>query len=403
MTINQGLKSIVENTPNFSNQGLENTVNTIKIGWVAKSIDLDTEIQNNTVLTNSQKTDLKDTINNLPHINVGRFIGDLLRHSESIIDGSIVPAPDADSAASFLELLQTVQSLQTIIPQLFGVPSSAKSRDIDDHFGTLNGILLQTEDSSEPVFTKLKNSISFLNSAGLSTHTSLQTAIDNLKNFIIQLQDDSTDFQQTLDSFGTALANAQTDFNNALANEPYLSKKNDLIDSKNKINTQVSLENSNLTGIRTYTENLTDNLAYTNLATNNKFSALMSKVAQNKNWQTYFTNYNKRNSSRNPLYSQQDQISDILKLKGLPDVVDHFDLESVASKAKRDSRLITTVSFQGLTTEQSINAACDFLKISKANKNIYALSQSLLANMNKHDVDVIKNQIDVNEQADSIN
>jgi len=403
MTINQGLKSIVENTPNFSNQGLENTVNTIKIGWVAKSIDLDTEIQNNTVLTNSQKTDLKDTINNLPHINVGRFIGDLLRHSESIIDGSIVPAPDADSAASFLELLQTVQSLQTIIPQLFGVPSSAKSRDIDDHFGTLNGILLQTEDSSEPVFTKLKNSISFLNSAGLSTHTSLQTAIDNLKNFIIQLQDDSTDFQQTLDSFGTALANAQTDFNNALANEPYLSKKNDLIDSKNKINTQVSLENSNLTGIRTYTENLTDNLAYTNLATNNKFSALMSKVAQNKNWQTYFTNYNKRNSSRNPLYSQQDQISDILKLKGLPDVVDYFDLESVASKAKRDSRLITTVSFQGLTTEQSINAACDFLKISKANKNIYALSQSLLANMNKHDVDVIKNQIDVNEQADSIN
>ena len=403
MTINQGLKSIVENTPNFSNQALENTVNTIKIGWVAKSIDLDTEIQNNTVLTNSQKTDLKDTINNLPHINVGRFIGDLLRHSESIIDGSIVPAPDADSAASFLELLQTVQSLQTIIPQLFGVPSSAKSRDIDDHFGTLNGILLQTEDSSEPVFTKLKNSISFLNSAGLSTHTSLQTAIDNLKNFIIQLQDDSTDFQQTLDSFGTALANAQTDFNNALANEPYLSKKNDLIDSKNKINTQVSLEKSNLAGIRTYTENLTDNLAYTNLATNNKFSALMSKVAQNKNWQTYFTNYNKRNSSRNPLYSQQDQISDILKLKGLPDVVDHFDLESVASKAKRDSRLITTVSFQGLTTEQSINAACDFLKISKANKNIYALSQSLLANMNKHDVDVIKNQIDVNEQADSIN
>ena len=39
---NKGLKSLAESTPNFSNQGLENAVSDLRIGWVAKSIDLDT-------------------------------------------------------------------------------------------------------------------------------------------------------------------------------------------------------------------------------------------------------------------------------------------------------------------------------------------------------------------------
>jgi hypothetical protein len=64
MTVNKGLLSLVENTPNFSNQALENAVNTLKVGWVIKSSSLDTDIQNNTVLTTSQKNDLKDDINN---------------------------------------------------------------------------------------------------------------------------------------------------------------------------------------------------------------------------------------------------------------------------------------------------------------------------------------------------
>ena len=63
MTVNKGLLSLVENTPNFSNQALENAVNTLKIGWVIKSFQLDTAISDNNVLSLSQKNDLKDLIN----------------------------------------------------------------------------------------------------------------------------------------------------------------------------------------------------------------------------------------------------------------------------------------------------------------------------------------------------
>ena len=90
MTINKGLSSLVDNTPNFSNQALENAVDTLKLGWVLKGSQLDSVIASNTILTTSQKNDLKDTINNVTHLNVGRTLGDLVRHSASIIDGTII-------------------------------------------------------------------------------------------------------------------------------------------------------------------------------------------------------------------------------------------------------------------------------------------------------------------------
>ena len=90
MTVNKGLLSIVENEPNFSNQALENAVATLKLGWVAKSSTLDSLIVTNPILTASQKTDLKDAINNIPHINLGRVLGDLVRHSATIIDLSLI-------------------------------------------------------------------------------------------------------------------------------------------------------------------------------------------------------------------------------------------------------------------------------------------------------------------------
>ena len=129
MTVNKGLLSLVENTPNFSNQALENAVDTLKVGWVIKSSHLDTDIQNNTVLTTSQKNDLKDDINNIGHINLGRVLGDLVRHSNSIIDATIVPVPaDETQTEDFLGILQNVQTVQGLIPELYGVPASDKAR-----------------------------------------------------------------------------------------------------------------------------------------------------------------------------------------------------------------------------------------------------------------------------------
>ena len=83
MTVNKGLRSLVENTPNFSNQALENAINQFKIGWVLKSFQLDSVIESNAVLTTSQKTDIKEEINNVAHINMGKVLGDLIRHTNT--------------------------------------------------------------------------------------------------------------------------------------------------------------------------------------------------------------------------------------------------------------------------------------------------------------------------------
>jgi len=412
MTVNKGLLSLVENEPNFSNQALENAVNTLKVGWVTKSFELDSVIASNGVLTTSQKNDLKDDINNVTHLNLGRVLGDLIRHSATIIDGSIIPGdPDIltgdQGQGSFLEILQNVQTIQDSIPELYGVSASDKSRSVNDHLGTLNNIFTTTEDSSAPVFTSLLESINFIVTADLATETALETAYDNLKNFINSVVADSTDFQETLDNFATAVATAHTNFNNALASEPYLTHRNNLIAQREKINVQVALENSNITGLRTYVESLSNNLAFTSLAEDETLRQLMSKVAQNKQWQTYFENYENEKENLNPIYNTDTDsdksavIDQVLADSGLPDVTDATDLAAVAAKAQRDTR-IDTANYDRYSVEQQITKSCEQLGITTANRTITALSGTLLRNMNQHDRDEIARQLDLNESANTL-
>jgi hypothetical protein len=412
MTVNKGLLSLVENTPNFSNQALENAVNTLKVGWVTKSFELDSVIASNGVLTTSQKNDLKADINNVTHLNLGRVLGDLIRHSATIIDGSIIPGDPnivtgEQGQGSFLEILQNVQSIQGLIPELYGVTASAKSRAVNDHLGTLNNIFTTTDDSSAPVFTSLLESINFIVTADLATETALETAYDNLKNFINSVVADSTDFQQTLDTFATAVATAHTNLNNAMAAEPLLTHRTNLINMREKINVQVALENSNITSIRTYTESLSNNLAYTSLAEDATLRQLMSKVAQNKQWQTYFENYENEKENLNPIYTTNTDsdksavIDQVLADSGLPDVTDATDLAAVAAKAQRDTR-IDTANYDRYTVEQQITKSCEQLGITTANRTITALSGTLLRNMNQHDRDEIARQLDSNESANTL-
>lgn len=409
MTINKGLSSLVDNTPNFSNQALENAVDTLKLGWVLKGSQLDSVIASNTILTTSQKNDLKNTINNVTHLNLGRTLGDLVRHSESIIDGTIIPLDDVGNphATTFLEILQQVQTVQGLIPELLGVPASDKARSVNDHLGTLNNIFGTTEDSTEPVFTTLLESISFIVNSDLTTETALETAYDNLKNFINSVVADSTDFQETLDNFATAVATAHTNFNNALAAEPLLTHKNNLIAQREKINVQVALENSNLVNIETYVETLSNNISFASMGEDTELRGLLSKVAQNKNWQTYFENYENERDNLNPIYNIESDsaksavIDQVLASRGLPDVTDATDLEAVAAKAQRDTR-IDTANFDRFTSEQIIEKSCVQLGITTTNRTISALSGSLLRNMNQHDRDTIAQQLDLNESADTI-
>ena len=409
MTVAKGLKSIAENEPNFSNQALENAITELKLGWVIKSSELDTAIQDNNVLTTSQKNDLKDDINNISHLNIGRVFGDLIRHTNTILDGSIIPVDPADNpvAHTFLEILQNVQTLQGLVPEVLGVPASDKKRAVDDHLGTLNNVFISTTDSTAPVFTTLKESISFIAGASLATETALESAYDNLKNFLTSIRDDSTDFQQTLDTFATAVATAHTNFNAALASEPYLTHRTRLVEMREKVNVQVALENSNLTGILTYVDTLSSNLSYAALAEDSELRKLIANVAQDDNWRTYFDDYETNQANLNPIYTtdtdsdKSSVIDQVLADSGLPDVTDSTDFDAVASKAKRDTR-IDTSNFDRFTSEQIIEKSCVQLGITTTNRTISALSGSLLRNMNQHDRDTIAQQLDLNESADTI-
>lgn len=408
MSVNKGLKSLAESSPGFSNQALENAINQFKVGWVLKGFQLDSVIESNAVLTTSQKTDIKEEINNVAHINMGSVLGDLLRHTNSILDATIVPVPSSEpQTATFVELLQTVQAIQTIIPNLFGVSASDKSRGVNDHFGTLNKKFVETEDSTAPVFTTLREAITFINNAGLSADTALQTAYDNLKNFINSVVADSTDFQQTLDTFSAAVATAHTNLNNALASEPYLSNKTKLIETREKITVQVALEKSNLSGIRDFITALTTHSSFASLAQDETLKKLMLNISQNKEWKNYFENYTENSANLNPLYtinSDSDKsavVEQVLRDRGLPDVLDSVDLDSVSQKAQRDNR-INTANYDRLTVEQQITQSCEQLAITTANRSIYNQSQSLLDNMNQHDRDQVATALDLNESSNTL-
>ena len=407
MTVNKGLLSLVENTPNFSNQALENAVNTLKVGWVIKSSTLDSLIVTNPILTASQKTDLKADINNVSHLNLGRLLGDLIRHSATIIDATIIPLNDGDPASTFLEILQNVQTVQGLIPELYGVPAEDKSRAVNDHLGTINNIFVDTEDSSAPVFTTLLESIKFIVTANLATETALETAYTNLISFINDMVADSTDFQTTLDSLAAAVATAHTNLNTALAAEPLLTHKNRLITMMNEINAQITRENANLVGLETFIETLSSNQSFASLAEDTTLRRLMSKVAQDKNWQTYFEDYETNQNNLNPIYttntdSDKDAIIDqVLADSGLPDVTDATDLVAVAAKARRDDR-IDTAGYDRLTVEKQISDASKQLLITTANRTIFSLSNTLLNNMNKRDRDKIAKQLDLNQSANTL-
>ena len=425
MTINKGLLSVVENEPNFSNQALENAVNEIKAidkddghQFILSQFLLDTAIHDNTVLTTSQKNDVLETLYaEQPHLHVGRYLNDAIRHSASIIDGSIIPGdPNIltgdQGQGSFLEILQNVQTIQALIPELYGVSASEKSRAVNDHLGTLNNIFTTTEDSSEPVFTRLKRIMQLIDTNSRTTGA-LNLAISNvaagnlnLRTFLDGLVADSTDFQQSLDNMVTLAANKYATLNtriSEIAGDP----TTDLVAIREQITTQVALENTNVSGIRDYVDTVSNNVIYTSLAGDKDMRKLLATVSQNADWRSYFNDYEANQSNLNPVYKTDTDsdksalIDKVLQDSGLPDVTDSLDLEAAANTAKRNTRIDTT-NFNNFTAEQIIDKSCDQLGITTANRTIIALSGTLLNNMNQHDRDTIARQLDLNQTTDTI-
>tara|TARA_B100000683_G_scaffold140254_1_gene136439 strand:- start:1588 stop:2832 length:1245 start_codon:yes stop_codon:yes gene_type:complete len=411
--IKKGLSTLIDIDPNFSDQAIENSVNDIKLGWVIKSFELDEVITANAVLSVSQKNDIKDTINNVPYLNLGRLFGDLLRHTKSVIDGSILPVTDAGNPTpgTFEEILGSVQSLQGMIPLLYGGTAKDKSRGVNDHLGTLNNVLLESEDGSTlSAMAMLKESVQFIVPFNLSTETALETAYDNLKAHINTLTDDSTDIEHRtplLTPLSNAVATAHTNFNNGLNTNTFLAKRDQMQLAEQKIEKQVSLENSNLTTIRDYIQSLITTQTFAGLGSSDEMAELLSKVSQAPEWINYYKTYKENFAGLNPIYTtdsntdKEAMVDEIYTNSGLPDVGDHLDLVAVAEKAKRDDR-IDTAGFDKLVHQDVITKACLQLNIQIANRSIYTQSELLLENMNKEDRAKISRALDFNESVDTL-
>jgi hypothetical protein len=168
---------------------------------------------------------------------------------------------------------------------------------------------------------------------------------------------------------------------------------------------QIQKEKNNLGTIRTYSESLTSILTYRSFAGSSKINDLIAMSAQNAVWKDYFSNYETRLNQINPLYdtvsdsSEEEQINAALKRKNLPDVGTYLDTDSVAKKALRDTRLMTRLGDSGRTTEQIIEQSCILLGINITGKDVYAQSKSLLANMDNHDRETVKQEILLHRQA----
>jgi len=423
MTVNKGLTSLVNSSPNFSNQALENAINDIKAvdkddgyQFIKSQFDVDTAIHNNTVLTTSQKNDALETLYAAQsHLQIGRYLNDIVRHTNTILDGSILGVIEGIEdfpRGGFLEILQMVQSLQTTLPSLYGVSAKEKSRGVNDHLGTLNNIFIETEDSSAPVFTRLKDIMQLID-INARTTTALNTATaavrfsnNALVTFLSSVVADSTDFQTSLDNAVNTAAGNMANLNtriSQIAGDP----TTDLVAIRDSITTQQNLENTNITSLRTYIESQSDYQAYVGLADDDDLRKLMARVAQNSNWITYFTDYKLNESRSNPIYTTTKDsdksavIDQVLRSSGLPDVLDPLDLDAVADKAKRDDR-IDTKGFDRIFVEDQIISSCRQLNIDVSGKDIYELSRRLLNNMNQNDRDKIALALDLNEQSNTL-
>ena len=91
-----------------------------------------------------------------------------------------------------------------------------------------------------------------------------------------------------------------------------------------------------------------------------------------------------------------------MRLRGLPDVLNHHDLVSVGKKLLKDTRLSSAISNEGKTVEELIEKSCQLLGIEIEGRDVYSQSKLLLDNMNKHDVDSIKKELENSQATDTL-
>lgn len=394
MAVLKGLKTLVNTSPNFSNQSVQNGITNCNTGFIAKTRTLLTKTNSNTVLTNTQKTSIKNAINTNTYLNV-KYLDDLDQHTIKILDGSLGeqdPNDDRPNTGTFLQHLSEVQGFIVTIPTLYGVSADSLQRGIDGHFGTIAGKI-------DSKLETLNQTMNFLNQQSVSTDSAYQTALQNMSNLIDTLED-STDLNlSTFDSLVTAIITASNNFHTTLSTGIYTQYYNNLVSVRDSIETQISLERSNLGSIFTYSDTLTTHNIYQSFASEKDIATLLSRLSQNPDWKKYFDDYETNSKYDNALYnnpasdsSVNEIVESVMRLRGLPDVIDYTDVKSVSQKALKDVRIKSKISDSGKSTEQIIDDSIEILGLNVTG-SIYSKSKVLLENMNNNDKEIIKNEL----------
>jgi len=401
--VKQGLRALANTSANFSNQAVQDAIATANIGFVTKTKTLQYLVDINSTLTDVQKTTIRASLNVQPYLNAGRYLQDLNNHTADMLQGLLGEADtDSTSSGTFLEQLGIVDGIQGSYLYLYGEEASVANRGVNDHFGSLRGIL-------DDELLSIKQSVATITSASLATDTAFQNATQALIDFVNALGDSSTLDVSTLNSLLSVYESAANNFNTILTGAAYSAQRANLIAARTAINSQLSLEATNLGSVRSYSVILTRYMAYKGLAENDTIRDIIAKTAQSTAWQDYYKNYNDRFAQLNAKYENtagdsenETIINNELRLRGLPDVTDYTNLPAVADKASRDSRLINTVSFPGRGTADVIKKSCEQLGINITGRDVYGQSQSLLKSMNDFDRETVRLELENHQRANTL-
>ena len=401
--VKQGLRALANTSANFSNQGVQDAIATANIGFVTKTKTLQYLVDINSTLTDVQKTTIRASLDVQPYLNAGRYLQDLNNHTADMLQGLLGEADtDSTSSGTFLEQLGIVDGIQGSYLYLYGEEASVANRGVNDHFGSLRGIL-------DDELLSIKQSVATITSASLATDTAFQNATQALIDFVNALGDSSTLDVSTLNSLLSVYESAANNFNTILTGAAYSAQRANLIAARTAVNSQLSLEATNLGSVRSYSVILTRYMAYQGLAENDTIRDIIAKTAQSTAWQDYYKNYNDRFAQLNAKYENtagdsenETIINNELRLRGLPDVKDYTNLPAVADKASRDTRLIGTVSFPGRGMADVIKKSCEQLGINITGRDVYGQSQSLLKNMNDFDRETVRLELENHQRANTL-
>ena len=401
--IKQGLKSVAQAAPNFSNAVIFAKIQAANIGFATKTKSLAYLVDSNATLTESQKTTIKNSLNVQPYINVGRYLQDLHDHSALMLAGLLgEPNLDEEGTGTFLEQLGMIDGIQGTFSQLYGEDASTDSKGVDDYIGSHRGILDTHLESVKIAITGITRS------PPDSQDTQFQAATQALIDFVNALGDSTTLDMSTLNSLLSVYESAANNLDALLSTAIYSLQKTALTNSRAAIVAQMTLEKTNLSTVRTTSANLTRYMSFQGLAENAKIREVISKTATAASWQDYFSNYEERLSHLNAKYENavDDSYNEVLITKemeqrGLPEVKEFIDIKSVAAKASRDGRL-SEVRFQGRSIAQIMEDCCEKLGIPVKGLDVYGQSQLLLENMNSNDREIIRTQLNLHQQTNTL-